>query len=94
MSFQNTVNRHTTTHVHDYDLPVYRQALEKDIYAGIVTSLSFFNDSILLAGHGPYLRVYNVQTGKLLDSKSILPANRIHRIVFGKLFSFKRADLK
>jgi WD40 repeat protein len=57
--------------------------LEKDIYAGIVTSLNFYNDSILLAGHGPYLKVYNVQTGKLLASKSILPANRIHRIVFG-----------
>ncbi|KAK4515202.1 uncharacterized protein ATC70_002812 [Mucor velutinosus] len=63
-------------------MPFQNTALEKNIYAGIVTSLSFFNNSILLAGHGPYLRVYNVQTGKLLTSKSILPANRIHRIVF------------
>ncbi|KAG2195930.1 hypothetical protein INT47_002703 [Mucor saturninus] len=55
--------------------------LKKDIYAGIVTSLMFHNDSILLAGHGPFLKVYNVQTGQLLTTECILPANRIHRIV-------------
>ncbi|KAI9468964.1 MAG: hypothetical protein EXX96DRAFT_589929 [Benjaminiella poitrasii] len=56
--------------------------LEKDIYAGILTSLNFHNNSILIAGHGPFLKIYNVQTGQLLASKSILSANRIHRIVF------------
>ncbi|CEP20055.1 hypothetical protein [Parasitella parasitica] len=62
-------------------MPFQTKVLEKDIYAGIVTSLSFFNDSVLLAGHGPYLKVYNVQTGNLLACECILPANRIHRIV-------------
>lgn len=57
------------------------KVLKKDIYAGIVTSLTFHNDSILLAGHGPFLKVYNVNTGKILASQEILPANRIHRIV-------------
>lgn len=60
------------------------------MYAGLVTSLCFFNDSVLLAGHGPYLRVYNVQTGKMLASQTVLPANRIHRIVFGKQCSYKQ----
>ena len=71
-------NSNMTTHTAN------QQTLEKDMYAGLVTSLCFFNDSVLLAGHGPYLRVYNVQTGKLLASQTILSANRIHRIVFGK----------
>ncbi|KAI8062820.1 uncharacterized protein B0P05DRAFT_556237 [Gilbertella persicaria] len=57
------------------------KSIEKDIYAGIVTSLTFHNDSILLVGHGPFLKVYNVRTGNLLTNKCILPANRIHRIV-------------
>ncbi|KAI7904623.1 uncharacterized protein BX663DRAFT_503002 [Cokeromyces recurvatus] len=56
--------------------------LEKDIYAGIVTSLNFHSNSILVVGHGPFLKVYNVQTGHLLASESILSGNRIHRIVF------------
>lgn len=59
--------------------------MKKDIYAGIVTSLSFHSDSILLAGHGPFLKVYNVQTGQLLTTECILPANRINRIVLGML---------
>ncbi|KAI9269722.1 hypothetical protein EDC94DRAFT_599738 [Helicostylum pulchrum] len=63
-------------------------SLQKDIYAGIVTSLKFHNDSILLAGHGPLLKVYNVQTGKLLLSECILPANRIHRIVLAPHVSY------
>lgn len=51
------------------------------MFAGIVTSLCFHNDHILLAGHGPYLKVYNIQTGKILCSDYVMQANRIHRIV-------------
>ncbi|KAI8973292.1 WD40-repeat-containing domain protein [Mycotypha africana] len=56
-------------------------ALQKEIYCGIVTSLQFHNESILLAGHGPYLKIFNVKTGELLAARCILEANRIHRIV-------------
>lgn len=54
------------------------------MYAGIVTSLLFHSENILLAGHGPYLKVYNVQTGRLLTCLTALPTNRIHRIIPGK----------
>jgi hypothetical protein len=49
-----------------------------------VTSLHFYNSDILLAGHGPYLKVYNVKTGRLLCNQEALPHHRIHRIVPGK----------
>ncbi|KAI9258744.1 hypothetical protein BDA99DRAFT_100104 [Phascolomyces articulosus] len=58
-----------------------QSSLHKDIYAGIVTSLYFFNETLLLVGHGPYLKIYNVHTGALLVCEHALPANRIHRIV-------------
>ncbi|ORZ08687.1 hypothetical protein BCR42DRAFT_142020 [Absidia repens] len=56
--------------------------LEKDLFAGIVTSLCFYSEDIILVGHGPFLKVYDVATGKLMASKEVLPNNRIHRITF------------
>ncbi|KAI9018666.1 hypothetical protein CLU79DRAFT_282660 [Phycomyces nitens] len=55
--------------------------MQKDLFAGIVTSLIFHSESILVVGHGPFMKVYNVQTGSLLACEEVLPANRIHRIV-------------
>ncbi|KAI8372109.1 hypothetical protein BD560DRAFT_102603 [Blakeslea trispora] len=57
------------------------KTLEKDIYAGLVTSLAFHNDTHLLVGHGPFLKIYNIQTGQLLVNQHIFPANRIHRFI-------------
>lgn len=67
--------------------------LEKDLFAGIVTSLSFYNEEVLVVGHGPFLKLYNAITGKLLSCKEVLPNNRIHRIAFGKyaLYTMDRA---
>ncbi|KAI8335049.1 WD40-repeat-containing domain protein [Chlamydoabsidia padenii] len=56
--------------------------LEKDLFAGIVTSLCFYNEEVLVVGHGPFLKLYNAVNGKLLSCKEVLPNNRIHRIVF------------
>ncbi|KAI8060141.1 hypothetical protein BC940DRAFT_162935 [Gongronella butleri] len=58
--------------------------LAKDAFAGIVTSLCFLNETTLLAGHGPWLKVYDISTNELLFSKEVLPNNRIHRIVLRK----------
>lgn len=58
------------------------------MFAGIVTSLRFHDDAILLAGHGPVLKAFDVQTGETIASETLLPANRIHRIVPGKDISF------
>jgi hypothetical protein len=58
--------------------------LEKDAFAGLVTSMAFLTDAILLVGHGPWLKVFDVQTGVLLQKSLVLPANRIHRLVLGK----------
>ncbi|KAG1376263.1 hypothetical protein G6F61_007744 [Rhizopus arrhizus] len=63
------------------ELSIQDKVLEKEIFSGIVTSLCFHNNRILLAGHGPFLKIYNVHTGKLLYKDHVMPANRIHRIV-------------
>ncbi|CAG8525087.1 2486_t:CDS:10, partial [Diversispora eburnea] len=54
---------------------------EKLFYAGPVTSLCFHNDDILFSGEGPYLKAFNVTTGKLINSSIVLEYFRIHRIV-------------
>lgn len=59
--------------------------LEKDAFAGLVTSIAFLTDSILLVGHGPWLKAFDVHTGTLLEKSLVLPANRIHRLVIGKV---------
>ncbi|KAI9317701.1 WD40-repeat-containing domain protein [Dichotomocladium elegans] len=53
----------------------------KALFAGIVTSLHFYNEEILIVGHGPFLKVYNVLTRQLLVNETVLESNRIHRIV-------------
>ncbi|KAI8369417.1 WD40-repeat-containing domain protein [Radiomyces spectabilis] len=63
------------------EFSAHGEHLEKDMFAGLVTSLAFHSESILLAGHGPCLKVFNVQTGQLLACETVLPHNRIHRIV-------------
>lgn len=59
--------------------------LEKDVFAGLVTSMAFLTDSILLVGQGPWLKVFDVRHGELLAKSLVLPANRIHRLVLGKI---------
>ncbi|KAI8089879.1 uncharacterized protein BX664DRAFT_334142 [Halteromyces radiatus] len=56
--------------------------LEKDLFAGVVTSLCFHSEKVIVVGHGPFLKLYNVLTGKLLTCQEVLPNNRIHRITF------------
>ncbi|KAG2172335.1 hypothetical protein INT43_004877 [Umbelopsis isabellina] len=55
--------------------------LEKDAFAGLVTSMVFLTDSILLVGQGPWLKFFDVRTGILLEKSLVLPSNRIHRLV-------------
>ncbi|RUS16033.1 hypothetical protein BC937DRAFT_91675 [Endogone sp. FLAS-F59071] len=55
--------------------------LQKDLFVGIVSSLVFHSETILLTGHGPYLKAFHVPSGKLLHSSLVLEANRIHRLV-------------
>ncbi|KAI8579739.1 hypothetical protein K450DRAFT_240091 [Umbelopsis ramanniana AG] len=55
--------------------------LEKDVFAGLVTSMAFLTDSILLVGQGPWLKAFDVRNGELLAKSLVLPANRIHRLV-------------
>ena len=53
-------------------------------YTGPVTSLCFHNNEILLAGQGPYLKIFYVPTGKLLVNLEVLKYFRIHKIKPGK----------
>ncbi|ORZ20443.1 hypothetical protein BCR42DRAFT_207993 [Absidia repens] len=59
--------------------------MEKDLFAGVVTSLSFYNKNVVVVGQGPFLKLYNIDSGKLLACKEVLPNNRIHRITFGRI---------
>jgi hypothetical protein len=59
--------------------------LEKDVFAGLVTSMAFLTDSIVLVGQGPWLKAFDVRHGELLAKSLVLPANRIHRLVLGKI---------
>ncbi|ORX62275.1 hypothetical protein DM01DRAFT_64523 [Hesseltinella vesiculosa] len=59
--------------------------LEKDLFAGVVTDLCFLSNQLLLVGHGPYLKIFDITTNKQLAIKELLPNNRIHRIILHPL---------
>jgi hypothetical protein len=59
-------------------------ALREAGYVGAVCSVRFSPDeSLLYAGVGPYLRVYRVAGGELLEARRVVPdGSRVHGICF------------
>ncbi|KTW31641.1 hypothetical protein T552_04062 [Pneumocystis carinii B80] len=53
-------------------------------FHGPVTSVLFLNKSILFAGQGPYIKIYDVKNGMVIYRAKVFKKNRIHGIVYAK----------
>ncbi|KTW25816.1 uncharacterized protein T551_03652 [Pneumocystis jirovecii RU7] len=53
-------------------------------FHGPITVLVFFNEFILFAGQGPYIKIYDVMQGFLIYAARIFKKNQIHGIVYAK----------
>lgn len=51
---------------------------------GPSVAAKFFQEDLLLVGHGPILKIYNYKTGEVVVSKQIFKGNKIHGIAFQK----------
>ncbi|KAG5513465.1 hypothetical protein PMAC_000896 [Pneumocystis sp. 'macacae'] len=53
-------------------------------FHGPITVLVFFNEFILFAGQGPYIKIYDIIQGFLIYATKILKKNKIHGIVYAR----------
>ncbi|KAH3679885.1 hypothetical protein WICMUC_000628 [Wickerhamomyces mucosus] len=51
---------------------------------GPTIALKFFEDDLLLVGHGPILKIYNYKTSEVITTKRIFKKNKIHGITFDR----------
>lgn len=58
--------------------------LEPVEHHGPSIAIKFYDDDILLVGHGPMLKIYNYKTSKILSSVRIFKKNKIHGIAFDR----------
>lgn len=58
--------------------------LEPVEHHGPSIAVKFYDDDLLLVGHGPMLKIYNYKTSEVLSSVRILKKNKIHGIAFDR----------
>lgn len=58
--------------------------LEPVEHHGPSIAVKFYDDDLLLVGHGPLLKIYNYKTSEVLSSVRIFKKNKIHGIAFDR----------
>jgi hypothetical protein len=54
-------------------------------YAAPITAIQFLLDHVLLVGTGPFIKLYQITTGRLLYVENVLEHVNVHHLIKGNM---------